>query len=233
MTTITDTTGTGATPLRSVAAGWTPAGRIAAATVLVLGGVLWTVGDLIGFGEKGVDHLAYMRDHPGPTGIGLTGDLLGTVFMLGAAAAWLLLSRPRSPRLATAGAALLAIGLAMQCVVSGVESTEFALVRVGAVPLDRLDSILNSPTAMGLPGYLFLPLWMVGAFGGIVVAMIALWRSRSVARPAIVLVLLFQVVQFFGIVPGSPFLLLGLLWMAVDVLRSSPAPIPSEGPVVR
>jgi hypothetical protein len=222
MTTTTEHTGTPA-PLRSAAAAWGPVGRVAAATTFALGGALWTVGDLIGFGKDGGDHLAYMHDHPGAAAIGLTGDLLGTLFMLGAAAAWFQLSRHRSPKLAVAGAVLLSIGLAMQCVVSGVEMTQFALVRSGVVSVGGLATALASPTALGLPGYVAFPLWIIGAFVGIVVAMVALWRSHAVARPAIVLVLLFQVTQFVGVVPGSPFLLVGLVWMAVDVLRSAPA----------
>jgi hypothetical protein len=232
MTTTTDPTGTAA-PLRSAARDWTRGGRVAAAAAFAAGGALWTVGDLIGFGKDGTDHLVYMHGHPGAAGIGLTGDLLGTLFMLGAAAAWFLLSWRRSPKLAVAGAVLLSIGLMMQCVLSGVEMTQFALARSGAVPVGLLATTLDSPAAMGLAGDVFLPLWMGGAFVGIVLAMISLWRSRSVARPAIVLVLLFQVVQFVGVIPGSPFLLVGLVWMAADVLRSAPTRDLESAPVVR
>ncbi|MCU1668516.1 MAG: hypothetical protein JWP40_1443 [Blastococcus sp.] len=233
MSTTTDSTRPAAAPPRSPATGWSPAGRVAAATTLAVGGALWTVGDLIGFGKDGSDHVAYMHDHPGAAGIGITADVLGTLFIAGTALAWFLLSRRRSPRLAVAGAVLLAIGLAMQWVLEGVELTQFALVRQGAFPVDRVADSLSSPTAMGLPGYLFMPMFMIGAFLGIVVAMIALWRSGSVSRTAIVLVLLFQLAQLIGVVPGSPFLFVGLLWMAVDVLRSAPAPDPHAAPVVR
>jgi hypothetical protein len=223
MTTTTGNARASAASTRSPAADWTPAGRGAAAAALALGGALWTVGDLIGFGKDGADHIAYMREHSGAAGIGITADTLGTLFVAGAALAWFLLSRRRSPKLAVAGAVLLGIGLAMQCVLEGVELTQFALVRRGAFSVDRVTDALGSSTAMGLPGYLFMSMFMVGAFAGIVVAMIALWRSRSISRPAIVLVLLFQLAQAVGVVPGSPFLLVGLVWMAVDLLRSAPA----------
>jgi hypothetical protein len=223
MTATTDIPAAVGAPTRSPAAGWPPLGRIAAAGCFVAGGALWTVGELIGFGKDGVDQLIYLRDHPTPAGIGLTADLLGTVFMVGTAVAWFLLSRRRSSRLAVVGGVLLTLGLVMQGVMSGVEMTEFALVRSGALPLHTLDTALGSSSAMGLAGDVAMPLFLAGAFAGIVVAMVALWRSRAVARAAIVLVLLFQVGQLVGVVPTSPLLLAGLCWMAVDVLRAGAA----------
>lgn len=197
---------------------WTSTGRIAAAICLIGGGVGWTVADFIGFGKDGVDQLAYDRAHPTLAGIGLTADLIGTVFILGAAVAWVLLGRGRSPRLAWTAGAMLGPALIAQGVVSGVEITQYALARDGRFDLAALADAVASPAQMGIPGWMFLPMFMIGAFVGLIVAMIALWRSGSVARPAIIMVALFQVSQALPqVVPTTPLLLVGLVWMALDV----------------
>lgn len=204
----------------SPAAGWTPAGRTAAAGALVGGGASWTAGELVGWGRDGTAQLAWMGAHPVAAGIGMTADLLGTLLLVGAAATWFALARRHSPRLARAGAGLLVVGLVAQAVVSGVEMAQFALVRDGGIPLARLAGALGSAADLGLAGYLWLPMFYLGAFLGVVVSMTALWRSRAVARPAIVLVVAFQVLQLVGGLPVTPVLLIGLTWMAVDVLRA-------------
>lgn len=118
------------------------------------------------------------------------------------------------------GAVLLGIALSLQSIVSGIEITQFALARSGALSLPTLDSTLESSQNLGLPGMFLLPLWFVTPTLGIVVMMIALWRSRTVSRVAIVLVLASQVLELVGIpLPGDWLLsFVGMTWMAFAVL---------------
>ena len=197
---------------------WTPRGRIAGAACLVAGTLGWTIASFIGFGLDGVAQLEFDRMHPVAAGIGLSCDLIGTVFVLGAAVVWLLLGRERSPKIAWTGAVMLGFALIAQGAVSGVEITKYALARDGRFDLSALADAIASPSQMGIPGYVFLPMFMIGAFLGLVLAMIAVWRSGSVARPAIILVVLFQVSQALPMpVPTTPLLLVGAIWMALNL----------------
>lgn len=202
----------------NAARNWTPFGRAAGAVCLIGGSIGWLAGELIGFGKDGPDLVSFEREHPTLAGIGLAADLIGTILILGAVVVWFLLARQRSPRLARAGAALLGVALIAQGVVCGVEISQFALAVDGHVDMSAVATALASPSQMGIAGYVFAPLWFVAPLAGIVLMMVALWRSRTLARAAIVLVVAFQLVQIFGVFPGTVLLTVGMCWMAVSVL---------------
>jgi hypothetical protein len=199
--------------------GWTRHGRYAAAAVLTSLGVLWLAASLIGYGKHDLERLQWTAQHPLPAGLGLAADMLAVPFVVGTALVWLLLSRPRSPRLAWAGAALLTCAAAGQGVIVGMELADYLVARGGTVDLGTWSALTDSPS--GLPVTVLLVLFLGGAFGGILVAMTALWRSRAVPRAAIALVVLSQLADgVSAYVPATAIGLAGLGWMSLHLLRA-------------
>lgn len=210
---------TAAPATRPAGLGWTARGRYAAAAVLTTLGVLWLAASLVGYGKHDLERLQWTAQHPLPAGLGLTADMLAVPFVVGAAAVWLLLSRTASPRLAWAGAVLLTCAAAGQGVVVGMELAGYVVARSGSVDLGTWVALTDSPS--GLPVTVLVVLFLGGAFGGILVAMTALWRSRSVPRGAILLIVLSQVADgVSAYVPATAIGLVGLAWMAGHLLRA-------------
>jgi hypothetical protein len=97
-------------PAASPAARFSRAGRIAAATTLVLGAELqFAAFSLEPASEATIDRLRWIADHPGQVNLTKLCDLLAMPFLLGSALVYLLLSRKGSPRLAYAAGILLPI----------------------------------------------------------------------------------------------------------------------------
>jgi hypothetical protein len=213
------TTRTAGPAVPSTALGWTARGRYAAAAVLTTLGVLWLAASLIGYGKHDLERLQWTAQHPLPAGLGLAADMLAVPFVVGTAAVWLLLSRRASPRLAWTGAVLLTCAAAGQGVVVGMELAGYVVARSGAVDLGTWAALTDSPS--GLPIAVLVVLFLGGAFGGILVAMTALWRARAVPRGAILLVLVAQVADgVSAYVPATAIGLVGLAWMAGHLLRT-------------
>jgi hypothetical protein len=202
----------------SPAAAWTPTGRAAAAVALIGGGVLWLVGDLIGFGHSGVERAAYVTAHPTLTGVGVSADMLGTALLLFAIPIWLLLGRHRSPRLAWAGAVLGGLGMAAQAVIHGVDIVDYMVARSRSLDFATFRQVVDGGS--GLPFAIFMIMFLGGAFLGTALTMIALWRARSLPRPALVLWIAFLAVNLASIqMPTTIIAVVALTWMAVAIVR--------------
>ena len=220
---MTTTTVTPVSPPRRVrpaspAIRWSLTARVAAAATLLASGVLWFVADLIGLGND--DELAYDVAHPALAGIGITADILAVPFLFGSALVWLLLSRVASRRLAAVGAGLLVLGLTGQAMIEGVEMLGYSIARSGRIDLATYNDVINNHLS-GLPATVFMAIFFLGSFLGIVIAMIALWRSRAVPRTAAALLVAFQVVQAIGVpFPATVLVLAAMAWMGVAILRS-------------
>jgi hypothetical protein len=201
---------------------WSRTGRAGAALTLLASGALWFVADVIGFGHD--DELAYGVAHPTLAGIGITADMLAVPFLFGSLLVWLLLSRTASRRLAAIGAGLLVLGFTGQAMINGVGMLGYGIARSHRIDIGTYSDVINNHLS-GLPVTVFMAMFFLGAFLGIVIAMIALWRSRAVPRTAIALLLGFQVVQATGVpFPATGIALVGLAWMAVAILRTRPVP---------
>jgi hypothetical protein len=216
-TTIAPAAVTPKAPAVSPAAAWPSLGRAAAAFTLVAAGVLWAIADVIGFGVS--DGLTYIGAHPTLSGIGIAADTLAVPFLIGCTAVWLLLSRHASPKLAWTGAILLVFGLIGQGMIEGVEMISYTVARSHKIGLATYENVTNSPA--GIPGAVFMAMFFIGSSLGIVLAMIALWRSHAVPRVATLLPIAFQVAQTVGVpFPATILTLAGLAWMAVAILRT-------------
>src|SRR3712207_2962110 len=96
----------------SPAANWTSAGRIAAATALVLGAAFPLASHLMApTTDRTIDWLHWVADHPDLANLTKVFELLAVPFLFGSALVYVLLSCQRSPRLAYAGGILLGFGL--------------------------------------------------------------------------------------------------------------------------
>lgn len=196
--------------------GWTSAGRAGAAITLVASGLLWFIADVIGFGQ---DHMTYLAAHHTLGGIAVTADILAVPFLFGNAAVWLLMARRASTKLAWIGAILLVFGLTGQAMIEGVEMIGYTIAQSDRIDHTTFVDVTNQLS--GLPGVVFMAMFFIGASLGIVIAMVAVWRSRAVPRTAAVLPVAFQVVQTVGVpFPATVLVLVGLAWMAIAVLRT-------------
>jgi hypothetical protein len=221
ITTVTTTAtrpGSGSRTL-SPAAGWPALGRVAAAAALAGGGALWLVGDLVGFGHSGVDRGSYVQAHPAIAGVGVVADMLGTTLLFFALPVWLLLSRQRSPRLAWTGAILGTFGMAAQAVLHGVDITDYMMARSGTIDFAAFHRVIDSGS--GLPFAVFMVMFLIGAFVGTAITMVALWRAGTLPRPALLLWVAFLVVNLVSVpMPTTILAFLALAWMALAIARS-------------
>ena len=133
-------------PAASPAARFSRAGRIGAATTLVLGAGL----QLAAFGiepasEATIDRLRWIADHPGQANLAKLCDLLAMPFLLGSALVYVLL-KERSPRLAYPAGILLGTGLVGLTAVQGSETTLFGLAHDGRFDLVALADAIDNMT---------------------------------------------------------------------------------------
>ncbi|WP_431904237.1 hypothetical protein [Nonomuraea sp. bgisy101] len=202
----------------STAIGWTGAGRAGAAAVLLGTGLCWAAAAIIGPAWSQPESPHWAAAHPTRAGLALTFDILSIPLLIGTMLVWLLLARPGAPRLAWSGAALLTGAAAGQGIVEGVELAGYLIAQS-----DRIDPLAYSDvlgSGSGLPMVVFEVLFMGGASLGLLLMMIALWRSRAVPRVACALLVVLQAAEFLG--PPLPYVLgtgAVLAWMAASVLR--------------
>jgi hypothetical protein len=225
---------TPATRTESPATSWSRVARAAGALTLALAGLLWLLADLVQPSLEGAASQSWIAEHPGPAGVSLTADMLATPFLAGATALWLLLARARSPRLAWTGAVLLVFGLTGQAVVTGVGLTAYMVAQSGKVDAAAFSAAIGDGPAASLPGTVFTVMFFAGAFIGIVVMMVAVWRSRALPRAAVLLLVVFQLADIVSLpFPTTVIAAAGLLWMAVSLLstRGVRAGQPAEEPV--
>jgi hypothetical protein len=116
-------------------------------------------------------------------------------FLVGSALGYALLSRERSPRLAYAAGILLATGLVGLSIVQGYETTQFGLAQDGRFDLATLAVAIDDltiPSAIAMIIRLLL-----GGVLGLLGMAVALWRSGTVPRAAVLLIPVFVIVDFF------------------------------------
>jgi hypothetical protein len=205
---------------RDEARRWTRGTRYAAAAALSGLGVLWFVAAVISFGHDGQEGATWTAAHPLLSGLGLSADMLAVPLIFAAAMIWFTLSRSATPRWAWSGVVLLACAAAGQGVLLGVELVGYIVARQTPPGLDSATLSAALDGASGPPMVTFMVLFFAGAFLGILVSMVAVWRARALPRAAVVLVLLSQAVEVVDVpLAGTGLGLIALTWMAVDLVR--------------
>ena len=202
---------------------WSRAVRYAGAAALFGLGALWFMGDLAFPGHEGEERSAWIASHPLVTGLAVSAEILAVPLIFGAAMVWFTLSRSASPRLAWGGVVLLTCAAAGQGVLEGAELVGYAVAR-SRTGLDApLWAVMDHES--GPPMVTFMALFFLGAFLGILVAMVAVWRARVLPRAAVALVLVSQAIEFVDIpLAGTAVGLIALTWMAIHLVRLAPRP---------
>jgi hypothetical protein len=203
----------------SPAARFTPLGRAAAAGTVVLGAAFQLAAFLAAPSfDTTSERLDWIADHPDRAELSKLFDVLAMPFLLGTALVYFLLSRDRSRRLAWAAGIVLALGMVGLTAAQGIETLEFALVTDGRFDLaavgDLVDNI-SSPPAIAI-GVMFLG----GVLFGLLLTIVALWRSHAVPRGAVLLIPVFMVTDIALQLPtlAHAIALIGALWIASAVL---------------
>jgi len=197
---------------------WNQAVRYAAAAALCGLGLLWFVGDLVFLGHHGAEKPAWIAAHPMLSGLGVSAEILAVPLIFAAAMVWFTLSRRASPRWAWPGVVLLACAAAGQGVLEGAELVGYVVARSGTGLDASLSAVMDH--ASGPPMVTFMVLFFVGAFLGILVSMIGVWRARVLPRAAVVLVVASQALEFADVpLGGTGVTLIALTWMAIHLLR--------------
>ena len=211
----------------SPAARWTSAGRIAAATTLVLGAAFPLASHLMppARADRTIDGFHWIADHPDLANLSKVFDLLQMPFLFGTVLVYVLLSRQRSPRLAYAGEILLGCGFVGLSAVEGYETLAYALAQDGRFDLTALADVVDAQSSP--PAIVMLLIFLPFAFFGLLTSAVALWRSGAVPRAAVLLIVAFLVVDVFlgsngfGIAPdwvSRVISFVGACWIASAVL---------------
>src|SRR5215208_2927291 len=227
-------------PEASPAANWTSAGRIAAATTLVLGAAFPLAAHLMVpvTVRSVIDWLHWIADHPDLANLTKVFELLQMPFLFGTVLVYVLLSRERSPRLAYAGGILFGCGMVGLSAVEGYETLAYALAQDGRFDLTALADVVGAQSSP--PAIVMLLIFIPFAFIGLLTSAVALWRSGAVPRAAVLLIVAFLVVDVFlgsnglGIAPdwvNRVFAFVGACWIAWAVLLAGRAG--SSGEAIR
>jgi hypothetical protein len=207
----------------SPAAHWTSAGRIAAATTLVLGAAFPLASHVMAPDPYStIDWFHWIADHPDLANLTKVFDLLQMPFLFGTVLVYVLLSRQRSPRLAYAGGLLYGCGMVGLSAVEGYETLAYALAQDGRFDLAAVADVSDQSST---PAIVMLLIFLPFAFFGLLTSAVALWRSGAVPRAAVLLIVAFLVVDVFLIEGfGAPdwashvFAFVGACWIAWAVL---------------
>src|SRR5215210_9147874 len=134
----------------SPAANWTSAGRIAAATTLVLGAAFPLAAHLIipaPATDSTIDWIHWIADHPDLANLAKVFELLQMPFLFGTVLVYVLLSRERSPRLAYAGGILFGCGMVGLSAVHGYEVLLYALAQDSRFDLTALADVVGAQSS--------------------------------------------------------------------------------------
>ena len=181
----------------SPATRWTSAGRIAAATTLVLGAAFPLASHLMPptRADRTIDGFHWIADHPDLANLSKVFDLLQMPFLFGTVLVYVLLSRERSPRIAYAGGILFGCGMVGLSAVHGYETLAYALAQDGRFDLTALADVVGAQSST--PAIVMLLIFLPFAFFGQLTSAVALWRSGAVPRAAVLLIVAFLVVDVF------------------------------------
>jgi hypothetical protein len=137
--------------------------------------------------------VAFWAAHPTQVGLAMASGLLAVPFLLGGAAILVALTRAHSRRLAWLGGAFMTFGMVGLAAAHGYELAAYGLAQAG--DLAAATSALNGDT-LGLPGAVFLVIFLGGAVLGTLALAAAAWRSPLVPRVVVVFMLAFGVLDF-------------------------------------
>ena len=127
------------------------------------------------------------------------------------------------PRLARVGAGFAVTGFCGLAAVHGFEAAEVAMLDGGVTTrrAGRRDRTLQP--ALAIP---IMAMFLGALTIGLPLVLVALWRSRTVPRPAILLLFVFMIVDFAGPempLPSHAISFVAFVWMAVAILRGGRA----------
>jgi hypothetical protein len=191
-----------------------------------VGGLLWMVSELARWpAGSGVDKIRWEAAHPVLSGIMVSVDFVGSGLLAFSIPVWFLLARPLSPRLAWAGAVAGVFGKVAQAMIHGVEVATYLVAVDGRVDPASFDRASNGPG--GIPLAVFMVMFLVGAFAGNTLSVLALWRARTLPRGSLVLWLAFLAANLLPVpVPTTVLAAAALCWMAMTIARAGSARLP-------
>jgi hypothetical protein len=205
-----------------------PLSRWAVAAMLVGGATLQLIEELIEppFADDGARFdwmAAHTTTHAVDVVIGLLAIplLIGSILQLGRRA-W------RMPRLARVGVALSVVGFSALAAVHGFEGAEVAFLDGGVTPATATAATASIQPALAVP---LMAMFLGTLTIGLPLLMVALWRSRSVPRGAILLVFVFMLVDFAApdmAFPSHGFSFIAFVWMAVAIVLDRRNPITGQ-----
>src|SRR4051794_40975280 len=199
---------------------WERRRRCAAAAAFLGSSLLWFVSDLVSSAGHGVGRVPFTQAHPQLVGLAISADMLSVPFMFGTVVVWYVLGTVGSPRIATAGALLLTCGTAGQAFLIGVDVAQYVITTHAGAQLspEAFDVAMNG-SMMSAPFVVFFVLFYIGAFLGTLVCMVAVWRSRTLPRGALLLAFLFLVASIVGVPVATAIELVACVWFAAAILR--------------
>ncbi|WP_328470370.1 hypothetical protein OHA21_04380 [Actinoplanes sp. NBC_00393] len=213
--------------------------RSAACAAMIAAGLLQTLEEvLVPSYDTPAARFAAMAADPEPFGLAQLFGIVALPFLLVTALVLAALAVRGSPRLAWAGGALAFAGFVGLSVLQGMEMVErVALAEgFGVAAVLRLDDAVTGSVAVVPVAVMFL-----SAPVGLVVLAVALWRARTAARGALVLMVA-AVLGDFGLfgpvpVPAHAIWFAALAWIGWSVVRGSAMPttvvMPAEAHTVR
>jgi hypothetical protein len=199
------------------------AGRIAAATALVLGTGCQAIAFLLSpTPADTTEWLTWIAEHPERGQLSKLFDVLAMPFLVATAAVYIALGRMRSPRLAWSSGVALGAGLVGLAMLQGWEVLAYNLVVEDVAPpatvAAAIDNIPSSPAGVAVT-LLFLLVGLVGLLG----TLVSLWLSHAVPRLAVLLLLGGFVTDLLGLpVEGHLVSFLGAAWVGVTILATPP-----------
>lgn len=205
---------------------WPPVAVWAAAAVLVSAPSLQLASHLIEpTTSDTAARLAWVSEHAEAATVAKSLDLVAVPFLVAVAVVYVLLSRQRSPRLSYVGGALLVTGLLGLAAVEGFETFLFIAVGDGRFELPAIADVADNQ--MAGPGAVMMVMFLIPAFVGLLIIAAALWRSASVPRAAVALVIAAFLVDVVAVeeggaahwIPHAVSLLAGA-WIAGAVVRT-------------
>jgi hypothetical protein len=134
----------------------------------------------------------------------------------------------RMPRLAQVGVAFSVVGFSTLAAVHGFEAAEVAFLDSGVSAATATAATTSLQPALAVP---LLAMFLGTLTIGLPLLMVALWRSRSVPRGAILVVFVFMLVDFAGpdmAFPSHGFSFIAFVWMAVAIVLDRRNPITGQ-----
>lgn len=180
-------------------------------------------------GGSTADDFAAIASAPGRFTAAVLIGLAGTVLLVPALLGLAGRTSARSPRLALVASAAIVISMLG---FAGVRMAQAFELGLATGPLTGTDPVETFEKAIGTPiGVTLTVMFLVGNILGMIVLAIALWRSHTVPVGAVVLFLLFPVLDtvvhgHFGPVVSHALLLVSLTWMALTFLNRTTASMP-------